>query len=446
MKVTQLKLLVSVVFVAAGLALGVYFVQSPDSDGEGVMTLDFGDYEVETMTVDDEINANEALVSMCGELGYDIVFDGDGNVQTINGYPKAGDSRTWGVYTLNSSYSWVKYTEDSSTLTVNSGDRISWALCSSSGKPTPCVDMTGTSFYGYGTAKRIVCLAPSCTETVCALGGEEAIVGVDLYSNYPTSIIQKENAGLITVVGTYTTPSFETIVELEPDLVIGISSQFMHVKTVEQLREVGINGIVVSDGEDLQSVYDNTYMTGIAMGYDDAAKSITLKLKEQVEQTHAIINATSGRPTVMTALSSEKSPWVAGTNTYVSDCYSKAGAKNAFEGSVDGWKQISAEEVIKINPDIIIVISQAKATESNYESMLANLSAEWKATTAYKNGDIYMVSGMSEDLYSRPSTRLAQLTEILGRMFHEDAFPSVIEVPMYYSDNYTDYLTYSKEL
>ena len=446
MKVTQLKLLISVIFVVAGLTLGVYYVQIPSSTGEGVMTLDFGNYEIKTMSVDGEINANEALINMCGELGYDIDFDVDGSVIGINGLPEAGDSRVWGVYTLNSSYNWVKYTDDSSTLTIKEGDKISWALRNENERPTPCVDSTGTSFYGWKTATRIVCLAPSCTETVCALGGEDLIVGVDMYSNYPTSIIQKKDAGLIAETGTYTTPNFETIVELEPDLVIGIASQFNHVKTVEKLREVGVNGIVVSDGEDLQSVYDNTYMTGVAMGYTDAAKTITMELKEQVEQTYTYISATSGRPTVMTALSSDKAPWVAGTSTYVSDCYSKSGASNAFQGTVDGWKQISAEEVVKINPSIIIVISQLEADESNYESMMANLSEEWKSTTAYKEGKIYMVSGMSEDLFSRPSTRLAQLTEILGRMFHEDVFPDKITVPMYYSDNYTDYLTYSKEL
>ena len=133
-------------------------------------------------------------------------------------------------------------------------------------------------------------------------------------------------------------------------------------------------------------------------------------------------------------------------DTYISDCYSKSGALNAFQGSVDGWKQISAEEVVKINPSIIIVISQFTANEHNYNEMMANLSEEWKSTTAYKEGNIYMVSGMSEDLFSRPSTRLAQLTEIIGRMFHEDAFTEHITVPKYFGDNYTDFITYSKEL
>lgn len=446
MKVAKLKLLISVVFIVAGLSLGMYFVQTPGSSDESMMTLDFGNYNINTINVKEGINANEALIDVCAELGYPLEYNGDGTVKTVNGYPEPGDSRKWNVYTLNSSYKWEKYEGDSSSLSVGSGTRISWALCGNNDVPTPCVDTTGTSYYGWGTATRIVCLAPSCTETVCALGGEDQIVGVDQYSNYPLSIVQKRDAGLIVETGTYTTPNFETIVKLEPDLVIGISSQFSHTKTIEKLRNVGINGIVVSDGEDLQSVYDNTYMTGVAMGCQEEAKTLTLKLKEQVEQTNAIVSGTSGRPTVMTALSSDKSPWVAGTDTYISDCYSKSGATNAFQGQVDGWRQINAEEVVKINPSIIIVLSQFEANESNYETMMANLSEEWKSTTAYKEDNIYMVSGMSEDLFSRPSTRLAQLTELIGRIFHENAFPDPIHVEKYFGDNYTDFITYSKEL
>ena len=446
MKVTQLKLLVSIVLITIGLSLGIYYVQVPQPSDDGVMTLDFGNYDVQTAPVNDNVNANEALMEMCGKLSYEVVLDGDGNVKQINGKPEAGDSRTWGVYTLNSSYKWERYDGDSASLTVKSGSRVSWALCGSGETPTPCLDSTGKSFYGWDPAKRIVCLAPSCTETVCALGGEDLIVGVDMYSNFPTSIIQKKEAGLIAEVGSYTTPNFETIVELEPDLVIGISSQYFHTKTIEKLREIGINGIVVSDGEDLQSVYDNTYMTGIAMGFDDAAKSVTLKLKEQVEQTYAITSSSPGRPVVMTALSYDKSPWVAGTDTYISDCYSKSGAYNVFQGRVEGWKMISAEEIVKYDPTLIIVISGLEATQSNYDMMMSNLPEEWKSTSAYDSGKIYLVSGMSEDLFSRPSTRLAQLTELLGRMFHEDAFSEKISVPMYFGDNYTDFITYSKEL
>ena len=82
----------------------------------------------------------------------------------------------------------------------------------------------------------------------------------------------------------------------------------------------------------------------------------------------------------------------------------------------------------------------------NYDFIMANLPEEWKSTDAYKDGKIYMVCGSAADLMQRPSTRLAQATELVGRIFHEDSFPDKITIPKFFGNEYTNYLTYSKTL
>lgn len=446
MNIFRLKIVATAILIIVGAALVITFIKPESEYHNDTLTLDFGDYTIDSIKAASDSDAMSALESLCSDKGYPITYDSESNIKTINGLPGAGDFRTWQLFTLDENNHWSKYTGDPNHILVTQTRGISWGLCENGGTPTPMVDSTGASYYNLGTATRVVCLAPSCTETVCALGGENLIVGTDMYSNYPASIQYKRDLGLIAEIGSYTTPNFESIVSLDPDLVIGIASQYNHKNTILKLREIGINGVLVGDGEDLKTVYDNTYMTGVAMGMDTAARDITLKLKEQVEQTYGFVHSYHNKPSVMTALSDDKSPWVAGTNTYISDIYSKSGAKNTFEGSINGWKPVNSEVIVQKNPTLIIVISQIAATESNYNEMIANLPEEWKSTDAYANGNIYMVSGPAEDLLSRPSTRVAQLTEILGRMFHEDSFPTVIEIPKYFSDNYTDFLTYSKDL
>ena len=446
MKVTLLKIVFSVFLVVSGVFLGITLTKDTSDTGQGTITLDFGNYDIKSSSAQGG-NAAEALNAICDQYDFMITFDGEHNVKTINGYPGVGDSREWGLYTLNGT-GWTKYSGAPTDLKITSTSVVSWALCEDGQSPSPAVDASGYSFYGFEKANTIVCLAPSCTETVCALGYEDLIIGTDFYSNYPSSVQYKRTVlHTITDTGTYTTPNYEIIVKLKPDLVIGIASQSSHTKTIEKLRAVGINGIVVFDGEDLESVYNNTYMTGIAMGLSTEAIQLTQRLKEEVEQTYSTTSglSPSDRPSIMTALSINKSPYVAGNYTYLNDIYSKAGATNSFS-DMNGWRQATPEKIPDYNPECIIIMSEVEVLESEYDDIIANLPSEWKSTDAFTNGEIYIVWGSANDMLSRPSTRLAQVTELLARVLHEDLFVDVIHVPKVVGDDYMDYLTYSKEL
>lgn len=336
MKLIHIKLIVSLALVVTGISLGLYLTHEPPMKDNDTITIDFGDYNIVGGLADKDSNASEALVSMCSDLGYTVEYNPDGSVKTVNGLPDVGDHRTWGLYLLVQSdthWVWEKYNGNPDEVKISAEASVSWGLCEEGKTPTVTVDATGVSYYGLKAAQTIVCLAPSCTETVCELGYEDKIIGTDRYSNYPISIQQKRDKGIITEVGSYTSPNFEIIVQLHPDLVIGISSQNGHIKTAEKLRAVGINVLITGDGEDLQTVYDNTYMCGVAIGDTAKAKSVTLELKEQVETTAATLKNVTNHPSIMVALSDDKAPWVAGINTYVSDIYGKAGAVNTFDKS-----------------------------------------------------------------------------------------------------------------
>ena len=64
---------------------------------------------------------------------------------------------------------------------------------------------------------RVVCLAPSVTDTVFALGSGEDVVAVSDYSTYPPEATKKPS------IGSLIKPSIETILSFHPDLVVGIS-------------------------------------------------------------------------------------------------------------------------------------------------------------------------------------------------------------------------------
>ena len=79
-------------------------------------------------------------------------------------------------------------------------------------------------------ARRIVSLLPSLTETVCALGGCDRIVGVDRFSNWPTQVEKLPRLGGLEDA------QVERIVALKPDVVLAASSARV-IDRLEALRK-----------------------------------------------------------------------------------------------------------------------------------------------------------------------------------------------------------------
>src|SRR5256885_6236340 len=78
---------------------------------------------------------------------------------------------------------------------------------------------------------RLVCLAPSITDTVYALGRGDDIVGITDYTEYPPEARQKPS------VGGVINPSLEKLVSLKPDLVLAVGDLNNHdlTRAIEHL-------------------------------------------------------------------------------------------------------------------------------------------------------------------------------------------------------------------
>ncbi len=132
-------------------------------------------------------------------------------------------------------------------------------------------------------AQRIVSLAPSNTELVYALGLQDALVGVDDYSNFPAEAAEKEK------IGGYSKPNMEKIVALSPDLVL---ATYIHVKTVvPELEKRGLV-VVVLQPATLEGVLDDLTLLGKIGGVSQQAEKLVGELKTRIE---AVTTKTKGR-------------------------------------------------------------------------------------------------------------------------------------------------------
>jgi len=93
--------------------------------------------------------------------------------------------------------------------------------------------------------ERIISLAPSNTEILFALGLEARIVAVTDYCDYPSAALDKETIG-----GPWS-PSVESIVALDPDLVL--AEEINPTATITTLEGLGVTvfGIEATDLDDL---------------------------------------------------------------------------------------------------------------------------------------------------------------------------------------------------
>src|SRR5215470_6148513 len=98
----------------------------------------------------------------------------------------------------------------------------------------PPVDATGVALAAAAPPRRIVSLIPSTTETLCALGLADALVGVTVYCREPGDVVRTK-----TRVGGEKDPDLELIHGLAPDLVVANVEENVRAH-VDTLRGWGI--------------------------------------------------------------------------------------------------------------------------------------------------------------------------------------------------------------
>lgn len=83
--------------------------------------------------------------------------------------------------------------------------------------------------------QRVVSLLPSLTESVCALGACDRLVGTDRYSNSPSAVVALPKLGGIEDA------NLERIVALRPDVVLAAPS----TRVVERLESLGLKVVLL---------------------------------------------------------------------------------------------------------------------------------------------------------------------------------------------------------
>ncbi len=266
-------------------------------------------------------------------------------------------------------------------------------------KAVTVTDMTGHEITLDEPATRIVALTPSDCEILYAIGAGDTIVGRGKYCDYPAEVQE------ITAVESGADTNLEQIIALQPQLLI-MSTMAQTDEQVQQLEAAGIR-VAVSDAQDIAGVYTAIEMIGELVGKQDEAA----QLIDSMKQTFAAVSENAGDGTK--SIYFEVSPleyglWTAGSGTFMDEIATMLGLKNCF-ADVEGWAQISEEQVLERNPDYIVTISMYYGEGPTPEEEIMARPG-WENVTAVKDQKIL---NLPDNELSRPGPRLADGAQAL---------------------------------
>jgi len=241
-------------------------------------------------------------------------------------------------------------------------------------------------------ATRIVALTASDCEILCALGAEETLVGRGSYCDYPESILD------VPVVDSGSSTNIEQIIALAPQVVL-MSDMAQSVEQVEALERAGIK-VVVSNANTIDEVYKAIRMIGSLMGKTSEAENLVLDMQKTFED---ISNSSKnkGKTVYFEVSPLQWGLWTAGNNTFMNELANICGLKNAFE-DINGWAEISEEQVLARNPDYIVTITMYYGQGPTPVEEIMSRSG-WNDIEAVKNGNV--LNADSNEI-SRPGPRL----------------------------------------
>ncbi|MGC8985434.1 MAG: ABC transporter substrate-binding protein [Thermoplasmata archaeon] len=214
--------------------------------------------------------------------------------------------------------------------------------------------------------KRIVSLAPSCTEIAFALGIGNRVVGDTIYDDFPNATKN------ITKVGGVTNISVDKIVSLKPDLVLSYSLNYP--QDIQKLKSLGIP-VLTLDPKNLQGIIHDLYMVGYVTGTYSNATNLANRINTWLYSLYNVTSTINNREKLF-YLGWYPQIWTAGEDTFINEMIVLAGGINIASTGYS-WFIINEEYLITQNPQWIIV-SQYQASlipQIENDSALANITA-----------------------------------------------------------------------
>jgi iron complex transport system substrate-binding protein len=231
-------------------------------------------------------------------------------------------------------------------------------------------------------AHRIICLTPSVTDTVYAIGAGADVVGITDYTMYPAQARQKPS------IGGVLRPSLERIAVLHPDVVIGVAG-FNDSETIRGVERMGVPVFLVH-ASGIEGVYSSIASVGSALGRERESAALIAQLRNRERKVR--LQAQAGKhPAVFFAISVD--PCItAGHRAFLTELIDATGARSVTEDIAQEWANVSIEAIIPRKPDFVLLL---KDSPFGLNEMRAH--AGWRSLEAVRDDRLQYPSPVAFD-------------------------------------------------
>ena len=239
---------------------------------------------------------------------------------------------------------------------------------------------------------RVVSLACSNTEIVCALGCADRLVGVDDHSDRPAEVVAR-----LPRVGPDLNVDVVAVTRLKPDLVLASLTVPGHEEVVAGLEAAGLP-YLAPEPLTLNDVYQNIFEIAQALRVTERAETLVADMKKRLTSTPSA----APRPKILVQWWNR--PTIApGRLSWVDDLIRAAGGANVLTENVKS-RPLSDEEVRALEPDAL-VISWCGIDPAKYRPDVLYRNPAWQDLRAVRAGHVYCVP---EAYLGRPGPGLVE--------------------------------------
>lgn len=251
-------------------------------------------------------------------------------------------------------------------------------------------------------ARRVVSLLPAGSEIVVALHAVDRLVARTDHDTHPA--LQD-----LPSVGGGLTPSLEWLAQLRPDLVVTWPDH--GPRSLEgPLRRLGAATLPAAT-QSLADVRRLTCEIGRRLGRTAAADSVVRAFDAELARIARNV-AGRARPTVFYVVWPDP-PTTAGPGSFVDELIEIAGGRNVFADAPAPWPQVSLEEVVRRDPDVVILpVGEAGTSPARLAS-----APGWRELRAVREGRVVSVD---HDLFHHPGPGLTAAAMRLAAVLHPE--------------------------
>jgi iron complex transport system substrate-binding protein len=252
-------------------------------------------------------------------------------------------------------------------------------------------------------------MSPNLTEILYGLGIFDRVVAVTDYCTYPPA------ARSLPKVGGWSTPGLERILAFQPDLVMMTDAQAASIDA--HLQQLGIKTLIIA-GQSIEDTLTAMETIGRATGSEHQAKELVAATRSTLESVRSRTTSLS-RPTVLCVVGRTpgtlREIYVAVKGSYLAELIEIAGGRVAAVPARSGYTLISVEEVVKINPDIILELVSGTPKAFTEDSRSA-----WGQLPELKAVRLAKVFPIGDEFVTHASQRIVDTALLFAQILHPD--------------------------